>query len=335
MEKEQQMLVRKRKMKQPGVFGICAVVAGASAASIWRYVSTRQRPDGEEQNHRMDWGQGMSGDMVTAAGTTAVGMDAVTFDIDFLEDTSLYVEEVYLSNGDTVAAGDKYVKFTDESISAAREELENAALSADLAYRSSAVTYEESRIQAQYDYDVAVLEASYAQQVYTDALAELDTELAAAQKAYQEAQEAYDEYYNAVLNDTFYEDYELDKLKKAYEDAKDLYNNRIQYWEVTEEELESGTAQGDNQMMTLPTLSGSAADNGGDSDSTDNADDSDNTDNGSDSNDTDNEMQKEVSENAPEDGMMQGKGGLSAAMKEAQEAANDRKWILKTVTLLV
>lgn len=43
-------------------------------------------------------------EMITASGTIAIGMDAVTFDIDFLEETSLYVEEVYLSNGDEVEA---------------------------------------------------------------------------------------------------------------------------------------------------------------------------------------------------------------------------------------
>lgn len=51
-------------------------------------------------------------------------MKAVTFEIDFLEDTSLYVEKVYLANGDSVKAGDKYIKFTEESITDAREELD-------------------------------------------------------------------------------------------------------------------------------------------------------------------------------------------------------------------
>lgn len=37
-------------------------------------------------------------------GTTAIGMDAVTFEIDFLEDVKLYIEEVYLSSGDVVEA---------------------------------------------------------------------------------------------------------------------------------------------------------------------------------------------------------------------------------------
>ena len=44
----------------------------------------------------------MNENLVTASGTTSIGVDAVTFAIDFLEDTSLYVEEVYVSSGDEV-----------------------------------------------------------------------------------------------------------------------------------------------------------------------------------------------------------------------------------------
>ncbi len=79
------------------------------------------RPD-FAQNANADFDRESGG--VMAAGTTAVGVKAVTFEIDFLEDTSLYVEKVYLANGDSVKAGDKYIKFTEESITDAREELD-------------------------------------------------------------------------------------------------------------------------------------------------------------------------------------------------------------------
>ncbi len=116
--------------------------------------------------------------MVMAAGTTSVGVKAVTFEIDFLEDTSLYVEEVYLANGDSVKAGDPYIKFTEESIADAREELEAAALSAQLAYRSGQISDGESRLQAKYTYDTAMLEAQFAKQVYDDTIAQLEADYA-------------------------------------------------------------------------------------------------------------------------------------------------------------
>lgn len=249
MENEQEKLVKKRKLKSRlGALALCVAVAGVSAGSIWMYLSTRQNDGGQDE--QMRGRQGMGGDMVTATGTTTVGVDAVTFEIDFLEDTSLYVEEVYLSNGDTVAAGDKYVRFTDESIKEARQELESMALNADLSYRSSVITNEESKIQAKYEYDVAMLEAGYAQQVYDDTIAALDAELAASKKAYDEAQETYDEYYDKVTNNTFYEDYEIEKLKKAYEDALDLYQNRLEYWDIDEDELESASQSTDKMSAS-------------------------------------------------------------------------------------
>ena len=56
------------------------------------------------QNQNQNFNSASS--MVMAAGTTSVGVKAVAFEVDFLEDTSLYVEEVYLANGDSVKAGD-------------------------------------------------------------------------------------------------------------------------------------------------------------------------------------------------------------------------------------
>lgn len=328
MENEQDILVKKRKLKNRlGALALCFVVVGASAGSIWLYLSTRQSE--ERQEDQMHGRQGMNSDTVIASGTTAVGVDAVTFEIDFLEDTSLYVEEVYLSNGDTVAAGDKYVKFTEESIKEARQELQRTALSADLAYRSSVLSSEESKIQAKYEYDVSKLESDYAQQVYDDTIAALDAELAEAGKVYETAQEEYNEYYDAVTNDTFYEDYEVEKLKKAYEDAYDLYQNRLEYWDVDEEELESSAQDARTptamQTATSAMLSGSlktavvAADGGADDTETSGEEVSD---------EASSDETSKPSHNNP-------KEFKSPSMDmETPAALNDRRWILKTITLL-
>lgn len=328
MENEQEILVKKRKLKSRlGAVALCIVVVGASAGSIWLYLSTRQSKD--EHEERMRGRQETDNGMVAAAGTTAVGVDAVTFEIDFLEDTSLYVDEVYLSNGDTVAAGDKYVKFTQESINEARQELKSTALSADLSYRSGVLTSEESRIKAKYEYDAAILEADYAQQVYDDAIAALDAELSKSGKAYEDAQEEYNDYLEAVTNNTFYEDYEVEKLKKAYEDAYDLYQNRVEYWEISEDELKNSTqSTGSSQMPSAGnTLSGSVelSDNTGISAKAVEEADTEDT--------VDTEEKEDDNIQKPSHDMPKGFKAPSVDM-EAQAAANDRKWILKTVTLL-
>lgn len=177
-------------------------------------------------------------DVVMATGVTETGMDIVTFAIDFLEDTSLFVEDVYLMAGETAGAGEAYIKFTDDSVKKARAELDRAVQTTDLAYRSGVISNGEDQIQAKYAYDTAALEAEYAQQVYQDTLTRLEMQFVRAEKACGEAQGAYNAYCLAVQNNTFYEDYQIEKLKKAYEDAYDLCEQRSDYYEVTVEELD-------------------------------------------------------------------------------------------------
>ncbi|MDE6363141.1 MAG: hypothetical protein K2L86_02575, partial [Lachnospiraceae bacterium] len=269
MEKKEKALqeldamVRKRKWKNRlGIAAVAVLVFAISAVCLVSYIKTRQTVS-ENNTDELDFARDKNGNMnkdsgmVMAVGTTSVGVKAVTFEIDFLEDANLYVEEVYLANGDSVKAGDKYIKFTEESIADAREELESTALSAQLAYRSGQISDGESRLQAKYTYDTAMLEAQFAKQVYDDTIAQLDTDYAQSSKIYEEAQQEYNEYLERVQNNTFYEDYDIANLKKAYEEAKELYMERKEYWEVTDDELESGSSEnmGTARMMTL---SGSA-----------------------------------------------------------------------------
>lgn len=219
--------------------GIVTIIIFLAAGSLWYFCVIR--PDHKEvfpdktdlEGSAYPDGSGI----VTATGVTENGIDTVTFAIDFLEDTSLYVEDVYLSDGDIVTAGEKYIKFTDDSMEKARGELEKAVQDTELAYRSRIITNEEDKIQAKYTYDTALLEAGLAPQIYQDTLTQLEMQLVKAEKTYEEAQNEYNAYYSAVENNTFYEDYQIEKLKKAYDDAHDLLIRRAEYWEVTQEEL--------------------------------------------------------------------------------------------------
>lgn len=307
---DNEALVKKRKRRQYlGTIGIIVVILAVCAASIWHYIRTRQNTSDTVTDGALpDRAAGEKGSMVTASGTTSVGMDEITFDIDFLEDTNLYVEDIYLSNGDEVAAGEKYIKFTDESIESARKELESKALSAELSYRNGVISDTESRLEAKYTYDTEMLEAQYAQQVYDDTLAQLDAALLEAQTAYEDAQAEYDTYYNAAANNTFYEDYQIAELKKAYEDAYDLYVNRKEYWEVTDDELSQSstdTTQGGTGTATSSTenaASGQGAPSEGG--------------------------------NAAAGQNSSGSNARSGGTGSQQNTQNDRNWILKTVTLL-
>ena len=308
-EREKKRVGRKKLVVT--VIGVGAVLVAAGVAGTMYY---RQTQSSTTQENGGLWGhqngKNMNENLVTASGTTSIGVDAVTFAIDFLEDTSLYVEEVYVSSGDEVEAGTQYLKFTDDSIEEARSELETTAKEAEISYRSGVITTQESKIEAKYTYQQALLDAQQAQQVYEDALAAAQATLDAAEEAYTEAQDDYNEYLYKVENNTFYEDYEVEEKKTAYEEAYDLYVNRVAYWELTEDELDSldsfsssMTGSSTTTVSTSTTASDSSATaSGGQGD-------------------------------ASAAGGMMG-GGSNAASQEEQAAKADRQWILKTVALL-
>ncbi len=364
MEHQSETLVKRRKWKNR-----LSIAAAIAMISIGNYINTRTTDTGQAEDEFAP-PEGFGGDKgaVMATGTTSVGVNAVAFDIDFLEDANLYVEEVYLSNGDSVQAGDKYLKFTDASIADARTELEEAALSAELAYRSGILSDGESKLQAKYEYDTAMLEAQYAQQVYEDTLAQLEADYAQAKKEYDAAQQEYDDYLEKVQNNSFYEEYDIENLKKAYEEAYDLYIDRKEYYEVSDDELKNNSNNNNNngnnsgggsnsaesmEPAALMTLSGSAGGTGDGKESesqkteteeptktedtaqTEPTTDTDTTDNPETDTDTDatDNPETEQKPSAPNGGERP-KGFGDAARQEEQNAKKDREWIVKTVSLL-
>lgn len=304
-EKEKKRCVGRKKLVVT-VIGVGMVLTAAGVAGTIYY---RQTQSSTTQENGGQWGhQGgmnMNDNLVTASGTTSIGVDAVTFAIDFLEDTSLYVEEVYVSSGDEVEAGTKYLKFTDDSIEDARSELESTAREAQIAYRSGVITTQESKIEAKYTYQQTLLDAQQAQQVYEDTLASLQATLDAAEDEYTQAQDDYNEYLYKVENNTFSEDYEIETKKTAYEEAYDLYVDRVEYWELTEDELDSldsSSASMSGSSTTTVSTSTTSSDSSG--------------------------------QGSAGGMMMGGNASSQAATREEQEAKADRQWILKTVALL-
>lgn len=304
-EKEKKRRVGRKKLVVT-VIGVGMVLTAAGVAGTIYY---RQTQSSTTQENGGQWGhQGgmnMNDNLVTASGTTSIGVDAVTFAIDFLEDTSLYVEKVYVSSGDEVEAGTKYLKFTDDSIEDARSELESTAREAQIAYRSGVITTQESKIEAKYTYQQTLLDAQQAQQVYEDTLASLQATLDAAEDEYTQAQDDYNEYLYKVENNTFSEDYEIETKKTAYEEAYDLYVDRVEYWELTEDELDSldsSSASMSGSSTTTVSTSTTSSDSSG--------------------------------QGSAGGMMMGGNASSQAATREEQEAKADRQWILKTVALL-
>lgn len=240
---------QKQKKKQTvSMAVIAATVALLLLLSIAGYLTNGKKDVEKADTDFRREDRGEMRNAVSATGTTTIGMDAVAFEIDFLEETALYVEKVYVKSGDEVSAGNRILKFTQKSLEEARQELEETLQSAVLSYESSMIANQESRITKKYEYDKTMLEAEQAQGVYEDTTAALETELAEALEKYQEAQTAYEKLNAQITGNTFYDDYEVGEKKQAYEEAKELYNERYAYWEVTEDELSTGTSS-ENQNV--------------------------------------------------------------------------------------
>ena len=121
------------------------------------------------KNAKESMGQGnfQNRETVSASGVTSIGTINETFPVDSLT-VGLEIEEVYVASGDTVTTETAILKFTDESVASAREELESLLRTADLKYRAGKIEYEQALINAKYEYEETVLSGKYAKTVYEE-----------------------------------------------------------------------------------------------------------------------------------------------------------------------
>lgn len=238
---------------------IAAVVAGAVVIAAVGggaiYVKKFGKGTDGEKGFGM-FGKGGNGkeiSYVTANGTTTLGYTMDEFEPDYIE-TDLYIEEVYLSSGDEVEAGTPVLKVSEESVQEARTELEEKVTETSLAYRAGVISYEQSKINAKYTYDLAVLEGQQAQAVYNSALKEAENKLKTVQDKVTDAEEQIEEYTKATENGSYYYDYDLDNYKKRYETNCNLYNQLLSEWGIDESELSvsMGTTASEFVLLSAP-----------------------------------------------------------------------------------
>lgn len=198
----------------------------------------------------------MSEDMVLAEGTTSIGIISEEFEPDYLE-TELYIDEVYVSAEDEIQEGDQILKISEESIEEAREELEAEAETADLAYRAGLIEYEQEKITSKYDYDITLLESQQAKQVYEETISDLKEELESAKEAVAESEELVAEYTNAIENNTFAADYEIEEKEAIYNENLLVLQTKAEEWGIpfAEATLKSSNPAYDRwELLTLQLL---------------------------------------------------------------------------------
>lgn len=213
------------------------VIAGAAAVYCLRRNDSVQMPF--FAGGKAAGGMNITGNSISASGITSVGITQENFEVEDLT-TQLLVEEVYVSSEDTVEEGTRIAKLSQDSVEKARQELEKVLREADLASRAGAIEYEQSKITAKYDRDVAVLNGEQAQSVYEDTIANLEAGVERARKELDETKEQIEEYQSVLNGNGYYEEYRVEEYKDLYEENKKLLTARMEEWGVNWNQVISG-----------------------------------------------------------------------------------------------
>jgi multidrug resistance efflux pump len=203
---------RKRHIKKIVAFVAVITAIAVAASVIWYFVRKSSSSTSDTQSGMPSQFAGQDLDLITASGTTSVGMVLDEFDLD-VSDVELEIEEVYISSRDEVAEGDKILKISDDSIEAARTALEQAAGSAEYAYNLNEIEAKADTITAANTRDQALAELDYAQQDYDDTVAEAQAKIDDLNSQIEDQNELVTEYQAAVYDPNYYYDkYEVNDL---------------------------------------------------------------------------------------------------------------------------
>ncbi|TCL60952.1 HlyD family secretion protein [Kineothrix alysoides] len=216
--------------KQKIILSACMLLLVAALASggIYFFVIRNNAKDMADMRPDMN---GFGENIVTASGLTSTGMTEEEYELDFLE-TQLFVEESYLSMGDTVEKGTKAFKISDESLKEAKEELKNAAAETELAYRQGLIDYERNKLEADSTYQTAEVNAKYAQAEYDSSLEQSKADVEDLKQQAEDAQELYDEYTAVVKSDYYYSYYNIEELKSVYYDNFSFLMDLYERWDI-------------------------------------------------------------------------------------------------------
>lgn len=230
-KKMQKRNIEKKKIGKKGLAGMgIAVVIIALVAGYGAYFLIIKKDNGDEDRNmpQMEW---MDKNVVAASGLTATGVTEEEYELEFLE-TALYVEESYLSIGDTVEEGTPVFKISDATLKKAREELEKAFIEAELAYRQGVIDYEIERLEAESTYRQAKINEEYAWAEYDSSLETAKQEVEELEKQVEEAQELYEEYAASVESDYYYTYYKVGELEEAYYENFTFLMKLYEKWDI-------------------------------------------------------------------------------------------------------
>lgn len=251
------MLKAKEWLKNRKTLVIVAVILFVALCCIGAYWLFFQRTTDTAQKGiggNSGFSMGAIGDnVVTASGVVNMGVTEEIFSVSNLE-TTLEIEEVYISSDTEIAAGTQVLKLSEEDIAAAREELSQTLKEAELAYRAGKIEYEQSLITAKYDRDSALLEGEQAKAVYEETIAGLSNSVERAQEALDEANEQMEEYASYVYDGSYKEYFQVDEYQQVYDENLQLLQSRMEAGGYSWEQVSGGRGGSDQELTMLSSL---------------------------------------------------------------------------------
>lgn len=186
---------------------------------------------------------------LVVSGLTGMGTIQEKLAVEDLTDI-LYVEEVYISSEDEVKEGDPVLKLSEESVELARETLADALRAAELAYRAGTIEYEQSKITAEYERDMAVLTGEQAQEVYEAEVAGLVSALEQAEEKLSDAQKQIQEYQELIDSGNYNAYYHVEEYKALYDENLKLLTARMEEWGADWTQVVGGSTAGQGSTVT-------------------------------------------------------------------------------------
>jgi multidrug efflux pump subunit AcrA (membrane-fusion protein) len=208
---------KRRGKKAVAIVAIVLVIAVSGGAVSYHFLFAQTAEIAKYREVKMEQGD-LSLDF-TGTGTTqqATVSQLAAFDTTV---TDIGVKEVYVASGDTVAAGDKLMKLTPESVAKAQTYYNDAVTDATKTLTKAQEDYKIGVLEAQYTMETTLTSAQYADSDYKSSLADLDQKVTDTKSDLDTAQSKIATYADALANNTYYTDNQIDEKKAAADDAK-------------------------------------------------------------------------------------------------------------------
>ena len=228
------------KKKKIIVVVVMVILAIAIAAVGFIFRTKETEPEGTAPEDF--YVQAESMDAVSAAyGITSIGTLEEEFPIQG-QSTYLEVEETYVTSGEMVTADTKLLKFTQESVDALLEELEQTEKETSLAYRAGLIEFEQEKINLEYERDSAILAGEQAEEVYEETISGLAQSMEQAKEKLTETKEQIADYQEKMSANYYYN--QMQKAQSTYDENLALLKERMEEWGVSWSQVVSGGGSG-------------------------------------------------------------------------------------------